>query len=44
MRYLVTHGYSYVHLCLSKDEHADMLTKVVNLETFLRSRKILFNL
>ena len=44
MRYLVTHGYSYVHLCLTKDEHADMMTTVVSLEAFLRARKILFNL
>jgi hypothetical protein len=44
LRYLVTHGYSYVHLCRTEDMHANMLTKVESLEAFLRSRKVMFNL
>ena len=37
-------GYSYVHLCRTEDQHANMLTKVEALEAFLRSRKVMFNL
>ena len=43
LRYLVTHGYSYVHLCGTADQHANMLTKVEALEPFLRSRKLMMN-
>ena len=44
LRYLVTHGYSYVHLCRTEDQHANMLTKVESVEAFLRSRKLMLNL
>jgi hypothetical protein len=44
LRYLVIHGYSYVHLCRTFDMHANALTKVENLEAWLKFRKLVFNI
>ena len=44
MRYMVTHGYSYVHLCRTHDMHANALTKVENLDAFYNFIKVAMNL
>ena len=36
MRYMVTHGYTYVHLVKTFDMHADALTKIVSVEAFIK--------
>ena len=43
-RYLVTHGYSYVHLCKTEHMHANACTKVEMLESFKRFLSVIFNL
>ena len=37
MRFMVTHGYSYVHLCRTFDMWADAMTKVSDRDLFCRS-------
>ena len=44
MRYSVTHGYSYVHLCKTDDMLADPLTKVANKHAYLTFVKVFFNI
>ena len=44
MRYAVVHGYSYVHLCSTKDQLADGLTKVTNATQYLNMRSVMLNL
>ena len=44
MRYSVTHGYAYVHLCKTDDQLADALTKVMNKSAYLYFVKIFFGL
>ena len=43
-RYLVTHGYSYMHHCRDPDMYADSLTKVTNLHKFITFQKVFFNI
>ena len=44
MRFMVTHGYSYVHLCRTFDMWADAMTKVSDKDLFCRFIKVFFNL
>ena len=44
LRYLVTHGYSYVHLCKTEHMHANACTKVETPESFKRFLSVIFNL
>jgi len=44
MRYAVVHGHSYVHLCSTKDQLADGLTKVTNATQYLNMRSVMLNL
>ena len=44
LRYLVTHGYSYLHLVKTNEMHANALTKVDNKSAFLAFRQISMNL
>ena len=44
MRYAVVHGHSYVHLCSTRDQLADGLTKVSNATQYLNMRAIMLNL
>ena len=44
MRFMVTHGYSYVHLCRTFDMWADAMTKVSEKTLFRRFLKVFFNL
>ena len=43
LRYLVTHGYIYIHLCRTHEMHANALTKVENLDAFVRFIKVAMN-
>jgi hypothetical protein len=43
MRYAVTHGYVYTHLARTFEMHANALTKVENLEAFLKFVRIAMN-
>ena len=44
LRYLVTHGYTYIHLCRTHEMHANALTKVENLYAFEAFVKVAMNL
>ena len=44
LRYLVTHGYSYLHLVRTHEMHANALTKVENLHAFDEFVKVAMNL
>ena len=44
MRYMVTHGYTYVHLCRTNDMFANALTKVESPEQYRRFCKVVFNI
>ena len=44
MRYAVVHGHSYVHLCATRDQFADGLTKVTNATQYLDMRATMLNL
>jgi len=44
MRYAVVHGHSYVHLCSTRDQFADGLTKVSNATQYLNMRATMLNL
>jgi hypothetical protein len=43
MRYAVTHGYVYTHLARTFEMHANALTKVENLEAFIKFVRIAMN-
>ena len=43
LRYLVTHGYTFIHLCRTHEMHANALTKVENLDAFYRFIKVAMN-
>ena len=43
LRYLVTHGYSYIHLVRTYEMHANALTKVDNKDAFFKFCKIAMN-
>ena len=43
LRYLVTHGYSYIHLVRTYEMHANALTKVDNKDAFFKFYKIAMN-
>ena len=43
-RYLVTHGYVYIHLCKTYEQLANALTKVENLSAFVDFQKVVFNI
>ena len=42
LRYLVTHGFAYVHLVRTFEMHANALTKVDKQSAFLAFRNIFF--
>jgi hypothetical protein len=42
LRYLVTHGFSYVHLVRTFEMHANALTKVDQQDAFLAFRNVFF--
>ena len=42
LRYLVTHQYARIIFVSTKDQLADILTKVVDISTFLTACRILF--
>ena len=44
MRYAVVHGYSFVHLCSTRDQLADGLTKVVGASQFVAMHNTMLNL
>ena len=44
MRYSVVHGHSYVHLCSTRDQLADGLTKISNATQYLNMRAVMLNL
>ena len=44
MRYAVVHGHSYVHLCATRDQLADGLTKVTNGAQYIAMRNTMLNL
>ena len=44
LRYLVTHGYCYLHLVRTHEMHANALTKVENLFAFDEFVKVAMNL
>ena len=44
MRYAVVHGHSYVHLCSTRDQLADGLTKISNATQYLNMRAVMLNL
>jgi len=44
MRYAVVHGHSYVHLCSTRDQLADGLTKISNPTQYLSMRSLMLNL
>ena len=39
----MTHGYTYLHLCKTHDQHANAMTKVENLCAFHTFAKVFFN-
>ena len=43
-RYLVSHGYIYVHTCKDEDMYADSMTKITNLHKYITFQKVLFNI
>ena len=44
MQYMVTHGYSYVHLCKTYDMYANTLTKVETASAFHKFKRFSMNL
>ena len=44
LRYLVTHGYAYVHIVRTFEELANALTKIENRHAYITFRKIAMNI
>ena len=44
MRYAVVHGYSFVHLCSTRDQLADGLTKVTGASQFVAMHNTMLNI
>ena len=42
LRYLVTHGFTYVHLCRTHEMWADAMTKVSDKALFSQMRRIFY--